>query len=152
MRVQGIQRARRVDPYPATWEVPLGIVAGSLAATLLALHLARAVANWLTGGRWELTPVAEWITAVPGIVSGDAGAGLKDPVDVAGPVLLWLLIVVHELATVAALVVVGIWSWRRFKPAVLGVASAEETEQMLGLSRLRANAGIIRPDLYGGRR
>lgn len=150
MRPQGIQRARRVDPYPATWEVPLGIVAGVFAGALLALHLARTIANWLTGGRWEFTPVAEWITAVPGIVSGDAGAGLTDPVDVAAPVLLWVLIVVVEATTIVALVVAGIWSWRRFKPTVLGVATADEVEQMLGVSRLRQNASIIRPDLYGG--
>ena len=68
--------------------------------------------------------------------TGDVVAGLG--VDTFGGLLL-------AVAITAAIWVVRRWGPNRMK----GMATADEAEAILGLSRLRRVAPIIRPDLYG---
>ena len=46
------QQARRRDPYPWTWELPLSVVLLVLLVAGLAAHLGRAVANRAAGAGW----------------------------------------------------------------------------------------------------
>jgi hypothetical protein len=66
------QQSRRHDPYPWTWEIPLGIALVILIVLVCGVHLGRGIANVLAGlaGRsrdvlsysrvclrsWEVTP------------------------------------------------------------------------------------------------
>jgi hypothetical protein len=55
-----------------------------------------------------------------------------------------------ELTVLVAVVVTVVWAARRWGPGrVQGMATAAEAEQLLGVSRLRRNAAVVRPDLYG---
>ena len=40
-----MQRSRRNDPYPFTWEIPAAIIAGVLLVLVLGVHIGRAAAN-----------------------------------------------------------------------------------------------------------
>jgi hypothetical protein len=71
-----MQHARRANPYPWTWEIPAATLTAVLTGLLLGLHLARGLANLAVGGGWQLTPRAQLFTAVPGLLGGDARAGL----------------------------------------------------------------------------
>lgn len=54
-----------------------------------------------------------------------------------------------ELLIAAALVAAITWGMRRWGPQRMkGMASAEQAETTLGLTRLRKVRRIIRPDLY----
>lgn len=144
------QQARRHDPYPWTWEIPAA--AGMVIVTVLTcgVHLGRAVANLRAGAGWQFPARSELFASLPGVLRGDAAAGLQISAgDVASPHDLWMWIAVTELLLLAAGLVVlkvglGWWGPARMK----GMASRAEAEQLLGLTRLRKHAGVVRPDLY----
>ena len=46
------QQSRRHDPYPWTWEVPVGVVLVILLVLVCGVHLGRAIANVLAGAGW----------------------------------------------------------------------------------------------------
>lgn len=146
-----MQRSRRTNPYPLTWEIPVGIVLGVLLLLLLGVHAGRALANLLAGAGLTLTPREALLTGVPGLIAGDAGAGLQPrPQRVAGAGLLWLCTFVVQVLN---LLLIG-WgtriAWQRWGPGrVEGVATRAELDQLLGLGRLRKVAPVVRPDLYG---
>ena len=148
------QQARRRDPYPWTWELPLGLVVAVLLVAALAAHLGRALANLTAGAGWAIPKRTELFTSLPGLLSGDAAAGLTKttgPVATATALLAWIVAV--ELLVLAAVLValkVGLGRWGPGR--MQGMASRREAEQLLGRSRLRRNAPIIRPDLYPSRR
>ncbi|WP_157720502.1 hypothetical protein [Friedmanniella luteola] len=120
----------------------------------LAAHLGRAVANRIAGAGWAFPDRADLFTSLPGLLTGDAAAGLPAttaPLATADTVLT--LIVVVELMVLTAVSVVlkvglGRWGPGRMR----GMASRSEAKQLLGRTRLRRNAPIIRPDLYPTRR
>ncbi|QOK24185.1 hypothetical protein IGS73_07450 [Janibacter indicus] len=151
-----MQRSRRTNPYPFTWEIPIGIVLGVLLLILLGFHAGRAMANLTAGAGLTLTPRQTLLTSVPGLIAGDAGAGLEPrPAPVAGAGLLWLWTLLVQALN---LVLIG-WgsriAWQRWGPGrVEGVATRTELDQLLGLGRLRKVAPVVRPDLYAkaGRR
>jgi hypothetical protein len=148
-----MQIARRRDPYPWTWEPAALWALGLLMALLLGIHLARAAANWFAGAglTWPMTKAVA--TSALGVLRGNAAAGLARPRDLShvastGALRGWLIgtelltLTAYATATVQGLRIWGPWR-------VLGMASREEAERLLGRTRLRAVAGVVRPDLYG---
>lgn len=159
-----MQRERRRDPYPWTWEP---WVAGAFCVGLMSvigIQVARGVANLLAGAGWtwpatDAAPggfssplgTAFW-TSLPGIVTGHADAGLPTPVpaDIAGPGLLWSSITLTEMALLASVVWGIVYVYHRWGPGRMrGMASASEAEKGLGITRLRKVAPVVRPDVYG---
>lgn len=145
-----MQQARRTNPYPWTWEIPALIVGAVLLLMGIALHLARAIANLFAGAGWQLTPRPALFSSVPGLIGGDAGAGLIDAqIGYASSGALWFWIAATELVVLVIVVLVLRWGLAQWGPGrIQGMASPREAEQLLGRSRLRRNAPVIRPDLY----
>ena len=77
------QRSRRHDPYPWTWEVPLVTVFAILVLIIFGAHLGRAIANVVAGCDWRFPNRVDLFSSLPGVLSGDAAAGL---IDLDGPV------------------------------------------------------------------
>lgn len=157
-----MQRERRRDPYPLTWEVPLAVTLTTLFVLVTGIQLGRSVANLLAGAGWTWpdpnagtmpSPIgtAFW-TSLPRVLAGNAGAGLPSPApaDLAGRGLVWGSIALTELTLLAATIWAGIWAYQRWGPGRMrGMATPAEAEKLLGVTRLRKVAGIVRPDLYG---
>ena len=142
-----MQQSRRTTPYPYTWEIPLGAALAAGLVLVVAAHAARTLGNAVAGAGWDFTPQSELFAALPGILGGDARAGLA-PGPGASPVLLYTCLVIVE---VAAIVLIGwavIAGMRQWGPArVRGMATRAEAETLLGVGRLRQVAPVIRPDL-----
>lgn len=99
--------------------------------------------------RLDFTPHAALFTALPGILDGDARAGL-DPGASASPALLYTCLVLVEVVTVILIVWAVIAGMRQWGPArVRGMASRAEADTLLGVGRLRKVAPVVRPDLHG---
>jgi hypothetical protein len=149
-----MQRSRRHDPYPFTWEIPAAIIAGVLLVLVLGIHIGRAAANLLAGAGWGWPARDELFRTLPGILGGDGGAGLPRAFHGgAGQSALWTSISVCELLL---LILLG-WAFKigldRWGPhRVQGMATRAQAEQMLGRTRLRKASAVVRPDLYGKRR
>lgn len=148
------QRTRRRTPYPWTWELPAAVAAAAVAVLVVGVQLGRAAANLMAGGGWRLPPLAGWSSSTVGILAGNPAAGLTPApaqLATAGAVGLW--VAVTELLLLSATTVAGVWLNRRWGPSrMVGMASRSEAEQTLGISQLRKNRTVIRPDLYPGRR
>lgn len=148
-----LQQQRRTNPYPFTWEVPAVVAVGVGYALVMAVHLGRGAAHFAACGRWPLTPSGQLFTALPGILAGDAAAGLADPgcSPAASGLAGWVAAAV--LLTALALVVVGKLAFDRWGPGRLkGLASRSAAEAILGRGRLRSVRHVIRPDLYPRKR
>jgi len=145
-----LQQRRRTNPYPWTWELPAAIGVAVVLALILGIHLGRSLANGLAGTGWTFTDRRDLFTSLPALLGGDATAGLGEPGRMsAGEHALWVSIGAVELAIIASLAWAGVVAMRRWGPARMrGMASVAETEELLGISRLRRNAPIIRPDLH----
>ena len=144
-----LQQGRRSDPYPHTWEIPVGIAAGTVVALILGVQLGRGVANWTSGHGWTWPAGRNLFSSLVGILHGDAGAGLSPSGGWASPAALTVWLIVVELLILAALAAGIGWGMRRWGPQRMkGMASATDAEQTLGLTRLRKVRTIIRPDLY----
>ncbi|GAA3524748.1 hypothetical protein GCM10022234_21930 [Aeromicrobium panaciterrae] len=145
-----LQQARRTNPYPWTWEIPAAITAGALLVMALALHVARAIANVFAGGTFSFPARAALFSSLGDLLNGDATAGLPEyQAGHASSRELWFWIVVTELAVFTILGLILRWGMRQWGPGrIQGMASPSEADQLLGISRLRRNAAIIRPDLY----
>ena len=146
-----MQRARRHDPHPTPWEVPLAIVVGALLLFVVGAHLGRGIANLLSAGWWEFPDRADLFTSLSGLLGGDASAGLTATHPNLGPAtMLWSCIAAVELAILGLIVAGTRAGLRLWGPSrVQGVATREEAERLLGRARLRRHAAIVRPDLYG---
>lgn len=148
-----MQRSRRRDPIPWTWEIPLAVTALVVLLLVLAAQLGRTFANLTAGAGWRWAPREQLFTSLPGLARGDATAGLTHLTHPAGPHLLWTGIGLAEVAALAAAAWAGKAAWDRWGPSRLrGMATRTDAETMLGRARLRAAAPIIRPDRYGPRR
>jgi type IV secretion system protein VirD4 len=134
-----VQHDRRTNPAPFPWELP---VAAALAVALLAVvgvHLGHALAGWAAGAGWHLTPREHWFTTLPDTLTGGPAA------------LAW--VVGTELLLALALVRTGRAAWARWGPRrVKGMATRGQAERLLGATRLRTAAPVIRPDLPATRR
>ena len=149
-----MQRSRRHDPYPFTWEIPTTIIAGVLLVLILGIHIGRAAANLLAGAGWTWPNREELFRSLPAILSGDGAAGLPRAFHGgAGQSALWTSIGVCELLLLILLgwaFKIGLDHWGPHR--VQGMATRAQAEQMLGRTRLRKASAVIRPDLYGKQR
>jgi hypothetical protein len=148
------QQSRRRDPYPWTWEVPVAVVLLILLVLVCGVHLGRAVAMVLAGAGWAFPGRMELFRSLPGVLSGDARAGLTGlNGQLPSPVILWVCVVATELMLIAVCVflvklVLKSWGPSRMR----GMASPGEAERLLGVTRLSKVRAVVRPDLYGKRR
>jgi hypothetical protein len=145
-----LQTDRRHDPYPFTWELPLGIGATWLSLAVLGIHLGRALANLFAGSGWAWPTGRALFTSLAGVVTGSPTAGLATPLTTPAStmaVVSWIIAV--EVVLFAGIAVAGWFLLRRWGPARLrGMATPAEAEATLGLSRLRRVRHLIRPDLH----
>ncbi|MGY2872813.1 type IV secretory pathway TraG/TraD family ATPase VirD4 [Marmoricola sp. URHA0025 HA25] len=150
-----MQVARRHDPYPWTWE-PFALWALMLLMVLLlGIQIGRGLANWFAGAGFTWPLASNVVTSIFEVIGGDPAAGIAHPHQLAhlastsrlhgsliGTELLFLI--AYGLATFYVLRAWGPWR-------VLGMASREEAERLLGRTRLWKVAGVVRPDLYGSK-
>jgi hypothetical protein len=144
------QRSRRHNPYPWTWEIPLATVLAVLVLMIFGAHLGRAIANVVAGSDWRFPNRVDLFSSLPGVLSGDAAAGL---IDLDGPVAspsiaLWCVAATELILLAAALLLLKLCLDRWGPGRMSGVATAGEAERLLGVTRLRRNRRIVRPDLY----
>lgn len=146
-----LQTNRRRDPYPYTWEIPVGIATAVLLLLILAVHTGRGLACWFAGAGWAWPSSQTLFTSLPDLLTGNAGAGLADPThtSLVSPTALMGWILTVQIVTFAAGIAATGWILRRWGPhRMKGMASPTEAEQLLGISQLRKAAAVIRPDLY----
>ena len=63
---------------------------------------------------------------------------------------MWTGLALTEIALLTATIWVGVYAYQRWGPGRMrGMATSAEAEKLLGVTRLRKVAGIVRPDLYG---
>lgn len=145
-----MQRSRRTNPYPFTWEIPLAVAVAVMLLLLMGVQLGRSVAVLLAGNEWIFVDRRALFTSLGGVLAGDAGAGVGRLRHPPGPGVLWGVIGVTELVIQAVCVLVVVWGLGRWGPGrVRGVATRAQAEALLGRARLRRHAPVIRPDLYG---
>jgi hypothetical protein len=70
------QQSRRHDPYPWTWEIPVGVALVILLVLVCGVHLGRGIANVLAGAGWAFPGRVELFRSLPAVLRGDAGSGL----------------------------------------------------------------------------
>ena len=144
-----LQSARTKDPYPFTWEIPVAVVAAWALLASLTAHLGRAMANFAAGAGWTWPPSKALFTSLPALLAGDPRAGLAPPGGAASPAALAGWILSSQILLLAATITATVWALRRWGPARMkGMASRAEAEAVLGITRLRKTAKIIRPDLH----
>ena len=145
------QTQRRHEPYVWTWEPAFAGLLLTGLAWLLLVHAARAVANLFAGSGWTWTPSADLLTSLPGIISGDATAGLPiAPPHPASPALLVTLVVTVSFLLLVAAMILVVWAMRRWGPSrIKGMATLTEVRAVLGEHHLHKVRAVVRPDLYG---
>lgn len=144
-----LQLGRTKDPYPFTWEIPAGVIAIWLLLASIGVHIGRGLANLTAGGGWTWPPGKALFTSLPAILAGNPRAGLATPGGAASPATLIGFIIAVQVLLLAGMIAGAVWALRRWGPhRMKGMASQDEAEKILGLSRLRRVAGIVRPDLY----
>lgn len=147
---QSLQRSRRANPHPFMWEIPLAAVVGAVLLLVLGVHLARAAASFLAGGGMVFTSRSQLFSSLPGLLGGDAAAGLTEVTHPASASALWTWTVVVEALMVVVIGLATKIGLDRWGPGRMqGMATREEAERLLGRSRLRKVATVVRPDLYG---
>jgi hypothetical protein len=144
------QESRRHDPYPWTWEIPLGIVLVILNVLVCGVHLGRGIANVLGGAGWAFPRRADLFRSLPAVLRGDAAAGLDGfNGSISSPSAVWMWAVATEVMLLAFCLVVLKLVLDRWGPGRLrGMASRGEAERLLGVTRLRKVRTVVRPDLY----
>ena len=139
-----MQRDRRHNPYPLTWEIPVGVACGVLLVLAVGVHLGNGLAHVAAGRGWLWPHPSELFAGVPTVLAGAATTG---------PIGVRAWVVAVELVLVGVLGWAAIAGWRRWGPSRLkGVATRDQAEDVLGLSRLRRVAPVVRPDLNRPRR
>lgn len=145
-----LQTDRRRDPYPFTWELPLGGLVAALALAGFGVQLGRAAAHWQAGAGWAWPKGRALLTSIPAVLTGHPTAGLNPTPAIpasSAAVTGWIIAVEAVLALLlfaAAILVLRRWGPARLK----GMATPAEAEAALGLSRLHKHRRIVRPDLY----
>jgi hypothetical protein len=142
------QADRRRDPYPFTWEIPVGVLTVWLLLACLGVHLGRAIANWFAGAGWTWPTGRALFASLPRVLAGDPTAGVAVHGPAAGAAALHGWIIAVQLLLLAATITGTLWGLHRWGPGRMhGMASPSEAEQILGISRLQRVGPIIRPDL-----
>ena len=137
---------------PLTWELPAAAALAWVGVAAMLLPAGRGAASWLTGGGWVWPKTGAGLTAsLVGLLTGHQSYGLPAPTASALPTasVVYLLVTLVELAwLIVSLLVLRIW-WFTWGPGTReGLADRAEVEKVLGLSRMRRNRSVIRPDLY----
>jgi hypothetical protein len=145
------QQSRRHDPYPWTWEIPLGIVLVILMVLVCGVHLGRGIANVWAGAGWAFPRRVELFRSLPAVLRGDAAAGLDGlHGSMASHTAVWTWVVATEVMLLAVSVWLSKLVLDRWGPGRLrGMATRGEAERLLGVTRLRKVRSVVRPDLYG---
>ena len=145
-----LQTDRRRDPYPFTWEIPLGALVATLALAGFGVQFGRAAAYWQAGAGWVWPKGRALLTSIPAVLTGQPAAGLNpSPALAASSTSVTGWIIVVEAVVAILLLATAILVLRRWGPARLkGMATPAEAEAALGLSRLRKHRHILRPDLF----
>ena len=145
-----LQTERRHDPYPITWEIPVGALTATIITAALGIHLGRAIANWTAGAGWTWPTGRGLFSSLPAVLAGSATAGLTTPLATpAAPAVVTGWIVVTEVLLLVGLGIAAVIAMGRWGPGRMrGMATAAQAEATLGLSRLRRVRSIIRPDLH----
>src|SRR3954451_9172560 len=139
----------RADVGPASWEIPAAAALAWLAAAALLLPAGRGVAAMLAGGGWVWpTDGPALASSVGGLLVGDPDTGLDATRAAALPGTPAVYAVIAVLL-VAFLIASGgaVWAGRRVLGTPTGMADRRHVEQVLGRSRLRRAAAVVRPDL-----
>ncbi|MCW2737790.1 hypothetical protein [Nocardioides sp.] len=167
-----MQRERLKTPYPWTWEIPAAVTVVVLLCVVLGIQVGRTLANLVAGAgmTWPAantyadtsagiggvevsSPIgAQFWTSLPGVLSGDAAAGLPTPAPdaLAPPWLVWAAVSGIEVLFLSLTTWVGVMCATRWGPGRMrGMASAAEAEQLLGLTKLGKVSALVRPDVYG---
>ena len=148
-----MQRERVEDQYPWTWEIPLAVVCGVVVLGVVACQLGRSVANWFAGAGWRWPTPDKLVTSLPGLLAGDAAAGLSGVQHAASADVLWGWLSVVALIIITATAVVGVLAWRRWgRGRMRGMATITEAHELFGKDRLWKVRHVVRPDLYPARR
>lgn len=134
-----MQRARRHNPYPLTWEVPLGIACAVLLTLAIGVHLGDALAHLTAGQPWAWPRSRELFASIPAVLTTEPPPAVN--------ARTWIVTV--ELLLTGSLGWAGYSTWQRWGPSRLkGMATGEQAEQVLGVRRLHKVAAIVRPDLH----
>jgi hypothetical protein len=149
-----MQRARRTNPYPFTWEIPAAAAVASAFVLALGVHAGRAAANLAAGAGLTLPPREALFTSLLSVLRGDAGAGLTGAAGhLAGPVAVKAAVAVTEALMLVLIGWAGKVGLDRWGPGrIHGMATRAEGEKLLGRARLRRVSAVVRPDLHGKRR
>lgn len=150
--MSSIRRERR-DALPLTWELPAAATLAWIAVTATLLPTGRGAATWLTTAEWVWPETGAGLRAsLAGLLTGHPAAGLTtaDATGLPASGVVYLVVGLAELAwLIVSLLAVGNW-WRTWGPGMRqGLADRFEVEKVLGLSRIRRDRRVIRPDLYG---
>jgi hypothetical protein len=138
---------------PLTWELPAAAAAAWVGVAAMLLPAGRGAASWLTGAGWVWPNTGADLTAsLEGLLTGHPSYGLAATRAAAVPTaaVVYLLVALAEFGwLMASLLVLRAW-WRTWGPGMReGLADRAEVEKVLGISRIRRNRTVIRPDLYG---
>ena len=149
-----MQQERVEDQYPWTWEIPLAVVCAIIVLGVAVSQLGRSFANWFAGAGWRWPAADQLVTSLPGVLAGDAAAGLNGVHPAADPGVLWASLGVTGLLATILLAVTGVWAWHRWGPVRMrGMATVAGAHQLLGKDRLWKARHVVRPDLFpSGRR
>lgn len=145
-----LQTDRRRDPYPLTWEIPVGAATMTLLLAALGVQMGRSLAHWTAGGGWVWPRSRALFTSLGAVLSGSVTAGLDPaPVPAASPVVVIGWIVAVEVILGALQLTALVLLLRRWGPGRMhGMATPQQTRSTLGPARLRRDRATIRPDLY----
>jgi hypothetical protein len=145
-----LQTERRRNPYPLTWEIPVGAATMTLVLAALGVQLGRSLAHYSVGAGWTWPHGRALFTSITSVLAGQPTAGLQPTPAVAatpGAVTGWIIAVELVLLILAA--TAAVLTLRRWGPGRLrGMATPAQTRDTLGALRLRRVRTIIRPDLY----
>lgn len=147
------QRQRDPMAWSRGGEVAVVVIAAVLLALALAALLGLALASACFGGGWVWPHGADTIGRVlGGLLSGHPGLGLAtaDAVRVPGRGAVYGCVAASEVLLIAAAIAAAVLALRWIRPgdARRGMASRFEAQRVLGQSRLRESARLIRPDLH----
>ncbi len=147
-----IQHSRRTSKYPWTWEPAAAGLLVILVCMTVVVHVARSLANVWAGGPPDFASLSHWPRSTFDILAGDATTGLTPvPQSYATPAQLRVLLVVSETLLLCVLLLLTALILQRWGPGrIQGLASPKEARMLLGRSRLRKSARVVRPDLHGG--
>ena len=136
---------------PTTWQLPVAVTCTGLVLVVLTPLVMQSLVALLTSGQLAWPTGHHW-AAYRALLQGHFGAGLPENIAQAlwPTPAMWAWTLLGELVVGAAAVVVGLWM-RDVTGTTSGhgLATSAQAAEALGLPRLRKNAAVIRPDLYG---